>query len=63
MMASDSSRPMYSARPGYEAVMVPGYMLVEDGDGAEDGGYRLVEDGAEGYIDCEDGGGGWGTLG
>ena len=44
MMASDNSRPMYSARPGYEAVMVPGY--------------GFVEDGAEGCIDWEDVGGG-----
>ena len=44
MMASDNSRPMYSASPGYEAVMaaVPGCCW-------------LAEDGADGYMDCEDG--------
>ena len=51
MIASDNSRPMYSANPGYDAEAMA---EVKGEDGAADEGYK--EAGAEGCIelDCDD---------
>ena len=51
MIASDNSRPMYSANPGYDAAAMA---EVKGEDGAADEGYK--EPGTEGCIelDCDD---------
>ena len=51
MTASDNSRPMYSANPGYDAAAMA---EVKGEDGAADEGYK--EPGTEGCIelDCDD---------